>query len=62
MSESLLEALNEDLKRENEGLRRDAARYRWIRQHGAWETEALLNSLQPEEYDELVDRFMAQNP
>lgn len=36
-------------------LMRDAKRYRWIRERGAWETEAFLNGLTPEEYDAAVD-------
>jgi len=41
---------------------RDALRYRWIRRHGAWETEAFLNGLSPEEYDVALDKCMAQVP
>lgn len=39
-------------------LRVDAKRYRWIREHGAWETEAFLNGLTPAEYDAAVDKAM----
>lgn len=39
---------------------RDAARYRWIRQRGAWETEAVLNGLTPEQYDAAVDAAMKE--
>lgn len=39
---------------------RDAKRYRWIRQRGAWETESFLNGLTPEEYDAALDKAMAE--
>lgn len=35
--------------------KRDAARYRWLRKNPAFETEALLGGLSPEEFDKLVD-------
>jgi hypothetical protein len=35
-----------------------AARYRWVREHPAFETEALLAGLTPGEFDALVDRRM----
>jgi hypothetical protein len=34
----------------------DAARYQWLREHPAFETEAVLASLTPGEFDALVDR------
>lgn len=43
-------------------LRADAERYRWIRQRGAWETEAFLNGLSPEQYDAAIDAAMADTP
>lgn len=43
-----------------EGLERDAKRYRWIREHGAWETEAFMMGLTPEQYDEALDKAMAE--
>lgn len=36
----------------------DAERYRWEREHPAWETEAFLSNLSPIEYDAAVDRKM----
>ena len=39
--------------------RRDAERYRWIRLRGAWDTEAFLNGLSPEQYDDALDAAMA---
>lgn len=35
-----------------------AERYAWLRQHPAFETEALLAGLSPEEFDALVDKAM----
>lgn len=34
---------------------RDANRYRWLREHPAFETEAFLGGLTPEEFDKVVD-------
>ena len=42
----------------SEAVERDAARYRWIRERGAWETEAFLNGLSPIDYDCAVDKAM----
>ena len=42
-----------------EADKRDAARYRWIRERGAWETEEYLNGLTPEQYDAAVDAAMS---
>jgi hypothetical protein len=36
----------------------DAARYRWIRERGAWETESFLNGLTAIEYDAAIDAAM----
>jgi hypothetical protein len=33
----------------------DAERYRWLREHPSFETEALLSGLSPQQFDELVD-------
>ena len=48
-----------DLLSELEGqvweLRRDAARYRWLRERPAWETEAFLGGLGPKQFDAAVD-------
>lgn len=41
---------------------RDAMRYRWIRERGAWDTEAALNGLSPEEYDAALDAAMLKDP
>lgn len=38
---------------------RDAERYRWLREHGAWETEAFLGSLTAEQYDAAIDAARA---
>ena len=42
------------LKRLNDAARR----YEWIRKNPAFETEAFLSGLTPEEYDALVDSMM----
>ena len=39
-------------------MERDAVRYRWIRERGAWETEAFLAGISPEEYDAAIDAAM----
>ena len=41
-------------------LERDAARYRWVRTHGAWESETGLDILSenPEDYEAAVDLWM----
>lgn len=39
-------------------LWRDVQRYRWLREHGAWETEAFLNGLSAEQYDKALDERM----
>ena len=33
----------------------DANRYRWLREHPAFETESFLSGLTPEQYDLVVD-------
>lgn len=45
--------------REIEGLRKKAERYDWLREAGAWESEILLDSFAPEEFDSRVDAYMA---
>ena len=46
-----------------ESLAADAARYRWLREHPAWETEAFLSWLTPQEFDTAVDAAMGgQSP
>ncbi len=50
----------EALERENEALRKDAARYQWLRDAGAWESEVVLDSLTPEEFDTRVDEAIAE--
>lgn len=37
----------------------DADRYRWLRENPAFETEAVLGGLTPEQFDEVVDRMRA---
>ena len=37
------------------GEARDADRYRWERQNPAWETEAYLGGMTPEQYDAALD-------
>ncbi len=39
-------------------LRADAERYRWLRKHPAWETEAFLSGITPTEYDAAIDDRM----
>lgn len=46
------------LLEENEALAKDAARYRWVRTAGAWDSEIGLNSKTPEQYDAEVDAAM----
>jgi hypothetical protein len=41
-----------------EEVARDADRYRWLRQNPAFETEAFLGGLTPEQFDTVVDRGM----
>ena len=36
----------------------NAARWRYARLHGAWESEAWMNSATPEEIDDAIDRAM----
>ena len=48
----------ESLKRMVKELERDAARYRWLRERGAWETEAFLNGLTDDEFDVAIDDAM----
>jgi hypothetical protein len=43
-----------DLAKQVEDLQADAMRYRWIRLHPAWETEAFLGRLSPEEFDAAI--------
>lgn len=40
-------------------LVQDSARYRWERENPAWETEAFLMNMSPEEYDAAIDRARA---
>ena len=50
----------ERLARENEGLRKDAERYRWIRTAGAWESEIGMDILSedPIKFDRAVDDYL----
>jgi hypothetical protein len=43
-----------DLAQQVEDLQADARRYQWLRLHPAWETEAFLGGLSPEEFDAAV--------
>ena len=51
---------NDRLENELAAAQRDAERYRWIREHGAWETESFLSSLDPEQYDAAIDNRINQ--
>jgi hypothetical protein len=42
-----------------EATLKDARRYQWLREHPAWETEAFLGGLSPEQFDAAVDKAMA---
>jgi len=50
----------ERLTRENEELRKDAERYRWIRTAGAWESEIGMDILSedPIKFDRAVDDYL----
>lgn len=39
----------------------DAMRYQWLREHPAWETEAFLSGLTPEEFDAAVDKAIQES-
>ena len=41
-------------------LEKDAERYRWVRIHGAWETEVWLNDALPKEIDAAIDAMLEQ--
>ena len=45
-----------------EADQRDASRYRWLRHHPAWESEAFLNGLNAPDFDVAVDVAMASQP
>lgn len=68
MPEVMWRELRSDLQRAQSNysfeakVHRDAERYRWIREHGAWETEAFLNGLSAEEYDREIDKRMEIDP
>jgi hypothetical protein len=49
---------NEEVERLRTHLK-DAKRYQWLRQNPAWETEAFLGELTPEQFDVEVDKAMA---
>jgi hypothetical protein len=49
---------NEEVERLRTHLK-DAKRYQWLRQNPAWETEAVLGELTPEQFDVEVDKAMA---
>jgi hypothetical protein len=46
------------LKRVDDQQAKDAERYRWLREHPAFETEAFLSGLAPSQYDLMVDSHM----
>lgn len=54
----------ESLKRMVEELERDAARYRWLRTAGAWESEIGMDllSINPCAFDDAIDAEMLANP
>lgn len=39
-----------------DSLKANSERYRWEREHPAWETEAFLADLSPEQYDAAIDK------
>jgi hypothetical protein len=43
---------------EDMGINQDVRRYRWLRENPAFETEAFLGGLTPEEFDQAVDGAM----
>jgi hypothetical protein len=51
----------DEFAREFAAVNRDAERYRWLREHGAWESEAFLNGTSPAEFDAALDARIAND-
>jgi len=50
--------MRSNLRTAIDSLVADAARYRWLREHPAWETEAFLSGLTAEQFDAAIDAAM----